>query len=370
MKICFFYDDITHTGGIERVISLLCAQFAISHKDLEIEIVSQFKSSSNLAYDFNGAKIIYLSEKNYDAKPHSLKRMFRNLGNIFNVRKHFKTHKYDVIIGEAFPNNVLLFLAGVSLKNVVAAEHVYYGYYGSLLQKIRLHIYKKCRKVVVLTSKDKACYDKYLSSDHTRLIPNPIVLSEKFISPLENKKAIAIGRIQYQKGFDILVDVFKEVHKKYPDWKVDIYGDGNLRPELERQISDARLTGVVNLMGRTKEIYQKIREASFFILSSRFEGFSMVIAEAQSQGVPAVSFDCPNGPSDLIDNGINGILVKNQDKEALYNGICYMIEHPEERKAMGGKSLESVDKYSSVVICDMWKDLFKEILGQNSRLHG
>ena len=281
MKLCFFYDDITHTGGIERVISLLCTQFRVSYPELDIEIVSQFRSSKNLAYDFPGAKITYLSEKNYDAKPHSPQRMFRILGNVLNVRKHFKKNKYDVIVGQAFPNTILLYLAGASLKNVVAAEHVYYGYYGNLLKKLRLYIYKKCRKVVVLTSKDKECYDKFFPSEHTSVIPNPVVLTETYTSPLDSKTIVAIGRIQYQKGFDILVDVFKRVHEKYPDWIVKIYGDGNLRAELEQQILNSGLNGVVNLMGRSNEIYKKLREAAFFVLSSRFEGFSMVLVEAQ-----------------------------------------------------------------------------------------
>lgn len=363
MKICFFYDDITHTGGIERVISLLCTQFAINHQDLEIEIVSQFRSSKTLAYDFAGAMITYLSENDYDAKPHSLKRMIRILSNVFKVRKFFKQNKYDLIIGEAYPNNILLFLAGVDLSNVIAAEHVYYDYYGNFLKKLRLFIYKKCCKIAVLTSKDKKSYDKYLPAEHTIVIPNPVVLSEKFASPLDSKIAIAVGRIQYQKGFDTLVDVFKKVHAKHPEWLLRIYGDGNLRSELEQQISDAGLNGIVNLMGISNEIHKELREAAFFILSSRFEGFPMVLVEAQSQGLPAVSFDCPNGPSDLINNGVNGILVENQNKDALYEGICYMIEHPEERKSMGKKALENVDQYSVVTICDTWKKLFDEVVG-------
>lgn len=362
MKLCFFYDDITHTGGIERVISLLCTQFVANHKDLEIEIVSQFRSSKTLAYDFAGTKITYLSENDYDAKPHSLKRMIRILGNVLKVRKYFKQNKYDLIIGEAYPNNILLYLAGVDLSNVIAAEHVYYDYYGKFLKKIRLFIYKKCCKIAVLTSKDKVCYDRYLPSDHTIVIPNPVVLSEKFESQLDSNIAISVGRIQYQKGFDTLVDIFKRVHKKHPDWKVRIYGDGNLRAELEQRISDAELNGVVNLMGQSNEIYKKLREAAFYIMPSRFEGFPMVLIEAQSQGLPIVSFDCPNGPSDIIDNGVNGILVENQNATALYDAICYMIEHPEDRKVMGKNALENVDQYSVIVICDAWKKLFNEIV--------
>ena len=155
--------------------------------------------------------------------------------------------------------------------------------------------------------------------------------------------------------------MFKRVHKKHPDWTVNIYGDGNLRLELEKQISEAGLNGVINLMGRSNEIYKKLRDASFYIMSSRFEGFPMVLIEAQSQGLPVVSFDCPNGPSDIINNGVNGILVKDQNKDALYDGICYMIEHPDERKAMDKKALENVNQYSTVVICNMWQRLFDEI---------
>lgn len=358
MKLCFFIDDITHTGGIERVISLLCDEFAVNHNELDIEIVSQFRSSKTLAYKFPGATITYLSEKDYDAKPHSFQRMFRILGNVFNVRKHFKQNSYDVIVGQSYPNNILLFLGGVPMKNVIAAEHVYYDYYGPVLKKLRLFIYKRCRKVVVLTSKDKACYDKYLRADHTCVIPNPVVLSDIFQSPLESKTAIAVGRIQYQKGFDTLVDVFKRVHAKHPDWKVDIYGDGNLRDQLEKQISEANLNGIVNLMGRSNQIYYKLREASFYIMSSRFEGFPMVLIEAQSQGLPIVSFDCPNGPADIIDSYANGILVEDQNKEQLFEGICYMIENPKERRAMGQKALQNVGQYSVSVICKKWMNLF------------
>ena len=96
-------------------------------------------------------------------------------------------------------------------------------------------------------------------------------------------------------------------------------------------------------------------------MSSRFEGFPMVLIEAQSQGLPIVSFDCPNGASDIINKGVNGILVEDQNKDALYDGICYMIEHPDERKAMGKKALENVNQYSTVVICNMWRKLFDEI---------
>lgn len=358
MKLCFFIDDITHTGGIERVISNLVQQFRIDRPELEIDIVSQFKSGNRLWYDFEGCNIIYLSDKNYDAKPHSIQRIVTMLGNINNVRHYFKTHNYDVIIGQSFPNLFNLFVAGVNMRRVFAAEHVYYGYYGKLLRALRLFIYKRCRKVIVLTRQDKECYDKHFDGEHTVLIPNPVVVPAYYYSALDNKQAIAIGRIQYQKGFDTLVDVFSIVHQVHPDWTVNIYGDGNYKDEIAAYIKDKGMEGIVVLKGRTDDVPAVMRDASFYILSSRFEGFGMVIAEAMCQGLPVVSFDCPTGPSDIVITNKNGILVKNQDKNALAEAICYMIEHEEERKLMGRNAVETAKKFSGRSIADMWYKLF------------
>ena len=358
MKICFFIDDITHTGGIERVTSNLVSQFSKDRKDIDIEIVSQFKSGAKLWYPFDGCTIKFLSEKNYDAKPHSLERMSKMFSNVFVVKRFFKSNNYDVIIGQSFPNVFVLYLAGVDMSKVIAAEHVYYNYYSTLIKMIRLHVYKKCMKVVVLTSLDKICYDKYYSSEHTVLIPNPVIVPEYYQSPLENRLIIAMGRIQYQKGFDTLVDVFSLVHKRYPDWRCYIYGDGNCRVEIDKCIKDNGLQEVIFLKGRTDNVPIAMREASMFVLSSRFEGFGMVLAEAMSQGLPAISFDCPTGPSDIVKSNYNGILVENQNKQALVEAICYMIERPEERKRMGITAIHTAKKFAGDSIAKMWYQVF------------
>ena len=357
MKLCFFIDDITHTGGIERVTSNLVLQFSKDKKGLDIEIVSQFRSSENPWYPFD-CKINYLSEKNYDAKPHSLSRIRTMLGNINAVRKYFKNNHYDVIIAQSFPNVFALFIAGVDMSKVIAVEHVYYGYYNTMLKNLRLFIYKRCKKVAVLTSVDKDCYDRHFNSNHTVLIPNPVVVPEYFESDLDNKIAIAMGRIQYQKGFDTLVDVFAMVHKKHPNWKVYIYGDGNFRDDIDRHIKECGMENTVILKGRTDDVPSAMREASFFVLSSRFEGFGMVIAEAMSQGLPVVSFDCPTGPSDMVRSDINGILVKNQDKQALADAICYMIENTEKRKEMGNNAVNTAKEFAGDIIAKKWYSVF------------
>lgn len=354
MKLCFFIDDITHTGGIERVTSNLVFQFSNDRKNIDIDIVSQFKSSEETWYPFKECTIKYLSKKKYDAKPHSISRFAIMLGNINLVRKYFNRYSYDIIIAQSLPNVFVLFVAGVDMNKVIAAEHVYYDYYGSFTKKLRLFIYKQCKNVVVLTSADKECYDRHLAAHKCVLIPNPVIVPEYYHSLLKNNIAIAMGRIQYQKGFDILVDIAVIVHSKHQDWKIYIYGDGNYREYIERHIKECGMENVVILKGRTENVPMAMREASFFILSSRFEGFGMVIAEAMSQGLPVVSFDCPTGPSDLVKSNVNGILVENQNKQALANAICYMIEHPNERRKMGEKAIETAKQFSGDIIAKKW----------------
>lgn len=362
MKICFLVADISHTGGIERVTSNLASLLLQEKQDIEIDIVSQFRSSNKLWYSFNGCNIHYLNTRNYDAKPHSLKRLLRMLSNYIRIRRFFLNHHYDVIISQSMLNTLLLYLSGIKLNNVLAVEHVKYDYYNDILKKIRLHVYRQVAKVVVLTKADKNEYDKSLPQEQTVIIPNPVIVPEYFQSRLENKQAIAVGRIQHQKGFDTLTDVFAIVHKKHPDWIVNIYGDGNDREKIEKYIRQRGLESIVILKGRTTDIFSAMREASFFILSSRFEGFGMVIAEAMTQGLPAVSFDCPTGPSDIIQTSINGILVENQNIQAMADAICYMIENPDERMRMGKNAMQMVKKFSGDTIVKKWLNLFNNIL--------
>ena len=124
---------------------------------------------------------------------------------------------------------------------------------------------------------------------------------------------IAAGRLTWQKGFDLLIDAFVPIAAKHPDWKLRIYGDGVRRAKLKRRIIRQGVYNNVFLMGATQRLGEMMSRASVFALSSRYEGFGMVIVEAMSKGLPAVSTDCPRGPSEIIDDGRDGILVPNED---------------------------------------------------------
>lgn len=362
MKICFFVSDITKIGGIERVISTLVTQL-IKYEDLNIEIVSMFKGRGKPNYEFpDKLQIIYLNNKPHEGKPHSIKRLAIMLSSIASVKAFFSKSKYDFVLAQSFPIAMVLYVCGYSSNKIIAVEHVYAGYYGSVAQKIRKYIYSRIKKVVVLTTDDKCFFDKQLPNELTYVIPNPVRKIKFINASLENKKVISVGRLEYQKGYDNLIICFNEIHKKYPDWKLDIWGDGSLRNELQSSIDRVGLNGIITLCGHSNDIDSKLNDASIFVLSSRFEGFPMVLVEAMSHGIPCISFNCPNGPSDIIKNGENGIIVENQNLSELVIAIESLIENENERKRLGNNAPNSVQHFSEEIIAQKWYKLLKSII--------
>lgn len=215
----------------------------------------------------------------------------------------------------------------------------------------------KLDRLVVLTNEDAEAWKGIV---RTEIIPNFSPLSSDCLpSGVERKRAIAVGRIEEQKGFDLLVDAWAIVSKAHPDWTIDIYGNGTLRGQIEEQINKNGLKGIVNILPPTKEIKKEYENSDFFVLSSRFEGFGLVVVEAMACGTPCVSFDCPNGPRDIINDKVDGLLVANGNVKALAEGICYMIEHPEERVSMGKAAKKNVKRYSIDSVMQRWDEFFK-----------
>ena len=205
---------------------------------------------------------------------------------------------------------------------------------------------------IVLSDEDKKNWKEL---DNVIVIPNPlppVTISQT--STTENKKVIAVGRYVYQKGFDLLVEAWETVAEKHPDWHLYIYGRGD--KNNYKVVSNCHFEDAV------ENINDKYAESSIFVLSSRFEGFGMVIIEAMKCGVPAVSFACPCGPKDIITDGQDGFLVENGNTQQLAERICYLIEHDEERKVMGKNAVETAKKYDINEIGKRWSSLFNSIL--------
>lgn len=245
-------------------------------------------------------------------------------------------------------------LKGADFANFSLFKIAAYFYDRYMLRQI-----KKFNVLVTLTEQDKK---KWQNIIHTVTIPNVLTFFPTKVAGLTDKCLISAGRYDAQKGYDFLIRAWSSVVAKHPDWQMHIYGSGPLKDFLMKMAEEYGVTSSFILNPPTPEIYDKYLEHSIYVMSSRFEGFGLVLIEAMSCGLPCISFDCPSGPSEIIRNGEDGLLVENGNIEKLSEAICRLIENEQERKQMGIKARKNSLRFSKDRIMGDWDALFKDLL--------
>ena len=218
---------------------------------------------------------------------------------------------------------------------------------------------KQLERMIVLTEKDCKAWTEL---DNVIAIPNPLPFTPKTVSPLTEKRVIAVGRYYQEKGFDLLLESWAKIYKTHPEWRLEIYGDGDkvmyeeIRDKLGIPVSSCKLNG------RTNTIEQEYVNSSIFVCSSRFEGFGMVLVEAMACGLGVVSFDCPWGPSSILANGEDGILVENGNTNSLAEAIKSLMDHPDKLNTMAQKAIVNVKRFQMDKIAYQWKELLESLV--------
>ena len=218
-------------------------------------------------------------------------------------------------------------------------------------------------KFIVLT---KGNVQEWKSLKNLKIIPNPLSFFPNQSSRLQNKKVIAVGKQGYQKGYDLLLHSWKLVYEKHPDWALEIYGTIAAEYKLQELAYELGIGNIVHFYPPVKDIQTKYLDASIYAMSSRFEGFGMVLIEAMACGLPCVSFDCPHGPADIITHGEDGILVSKGDLNELTKGLIDLIEKKALRQEMGAKAKENVKRYLPEHIMPIWDHLFQQLVHARS----
>lgn len=222
----------------------------------------------------------------------------------------------------------------------------------SLLSHLR-----QLEKLVVLTERDREAWTEL---DNVVAIPDALPFTPSSVSTLTAKRVLAIARYSHEKGIDMLLQAWTEAEKRVAGWWLDVYGDGDRSP-YEQQMAALGIEHC-RLHGRTDNVEREYLDSSIFVLSSRFEGFGMVIIEAMACGLPVVAFDCPWGPQSIIKNGEDGLLVENGDIHALAEGMVRLMSDEGLCRAMSASGLKNVRRFGIERIADQWRQLFEEIV--------
>ncbi len=215
---------------------------------------------------------------------------------------------------------------------------------------------KQLDRFVVLTEEDKFAWPEL---QNICVIPDPLSFVPSQQSMLTEKRVIAVGRYVYQKGFDLLLQVWAKIEKHFPDWELAIFGDGNREPYI-RQMEELSIdSSRCHLNGPTADIQQEYVSSSIFAFSSRFEGFGMVLIEAMACGLPVVSFACPCGPRDIVQDGEDGVLVENGNVEAFASSLSHLMQNHHLCQSMGKAGQSNVQRFYLEHIATRWKDIFE-----------
>lgn len=364
MKLLYITNGVNGSGGLERVLSVKASYFS-KNRDYEVHIAGLNNGTENLFYNFD--KKIKFHSISIGGYP--IKYVYQY---IIGFRRLVNEIKPDIILvcDDGLKAFFLPLLLGKS-RPIIYERHVSKNIElkgnASFIDRIIFKIKAKTMDVlsntfdafVVLTNDNVS---EWKSTSEIHIISNPLSFYPEKSSTLLEKRVIAVGKQSYQKGFDLLLKSWEKVHSKFPDWQLEIYGKKDENIGLEKLASDLAIKNSINFFSPQKDILNKYLQSSIYVLSSRFEGFGMVLIEAMACGIPCVSFDCPCGPKDIIKDNEDGFLVEAENISQFAEKIILLIEDKEKRLQMGKNAKENVKRYLPQNIIEKWENLFTNLL--------
>lgn len=335
MKLIFVIASLEGFGGTNRVATLLANALSLNH---DITILSRHNNKNT-----------YL----LNSLVKDIKFKGSNLSFIYQCKKYISLDAPDIVIVHTMSKlTPALLISSINSKHIWSIEHISYDFHSFLYKQLRKKLYKKLDKIITLTKNDALNYKSFHSD--VVVMANPTSLPLKIDTVIGSSKTIiSIGRLTYQKGFDFLIEAWAAIEQRHSDWSLHIYGEGEDEYKLMKMIAESNLNNIV-LKGSINDVQAVYDDAAFYVMSSRYEGLPLVLIEAQSRGLPIVSFDCPSGPSEIIHHDIDGILVENSNAPALATAMTKIITSAQLRQAMSSQALKSARTYHIDKVVEKW----------------
>ena len=342
-------------GGAERVASILANGLS---KRYEVSVM--YYNRKEAAYHFNEeVRLIDCSStkslKSDIPGVYRIRSILRTMNRVRKINEFVRKEKTDVVISLLISPNFYNGLSRVKALRI-CSERNDPSRNTKKYQKRGLFAYRHCDHVVFQSREVMEQFPKDIQ-EKSYLIPNPVQVDTR-VSEIRKKKIVSIGRLVSQKRFDILIRAFKDFHETHPDHHLHIYGKGELKKDLKELTRQLNISDSVHFEGFHEDIHEEIRDAECFVLSSDYEGMSNALLEAMAMGHACISTDCA-GSTDLIEDGVNGILVKRGDISALSKAMTMISDDPELRERLGKKAMESMEDLSPERIVREWEKIWK-----------
>lgn len=378
MKIAYIYSTMAKTGGTERMITEK-VNYLSEHFGYDVTIITCFQLA-NERNRFGLSKKIkqinleipYFSQYEYKYPKRlwvkwKLNRLLKK-----SINHAVKQVNPDILIGVSrFMANYICSIECKAKKIIECHETKYNTKYDasekhSIFVRMYMNIHRyfyfrvierKANIVVTLTEKDKQLWKR---ARHIEVIPNFSTMKISNLTDCTSKRVIAVGRLAWEKGFGRLIEAWRIVSFRHPDWHLDIFGEGRMHDTL---IALIKLYNAQNItiQKNSTNISHEYANSSICVVSSYFEGFSLVLLEAMKHGLPCIAFNCPFGPEHIIDDAREGFIVENGDIRLFAERICRLIEDEELRKHFSKNAIERAKFFDTEVIMNRWKTLFEEL---------
>ena len=382
MRLLYIIGNIINKAGVERImtqkinylidagndISLLTTDqnnqplsFPISPKVNYIAVNAPIPSRTDYSF-FKWLLLFYKARSIFSKK---LSRVIKENSPDIIICTTYSFDVLDLILKLCNKNHVKLVIEShIQLTNVFMESKLAYSsllkLYGKFHDKHILHYIKKAAMLVCLTNKDMQSW-KLLHVNNVCVIPNMITINPPKTIDYSSKRVIAVGRYSHQKGFDMLIKAWGELSKKHFDWHLYIFGNED-RTAYEGMVKEEKCQDTCHCMPVTEDIASEYGKSSIFVMSSRYEGMPLVLIEAMSSGLACISFNCPHGPSDIINNGIDGFLAKNGDINDLVVKMDHLMSDESIRSKIGITAKNNIERYSPYAVMQQNISLYNSIL--------
>jgi glycosyltransferase involved in cell wall biosynthesis len=358
-KICFVLKDVNLIGGAER--STLNVADAL--KDVyEVHLITLHLSEGRTLEELPDSICVHVIDEHPFTRIRNTYRICRK-----EYRKILCQENFDDVILETTYVNFLGCIMGIGLHvpTIVcdhgAIESQLNDYSITFLRRIAA---KMAYKIVVLTDSSMRAYQTIFHTPKKKLVKignwiSPDLLEKQREYHAESRRIITAGRFTKEKCFQTIVPIAQRVFKECPGWQWDIYGKGEEFPLVEKQIKEAGLEDSIHLMGERQDLSEIYPAYAFYVLTSDREGLPMVLLEAKAIGLPIISYDVITGPSEIVDDGVNGFLVKNQDQNAMAEKIIQLMKDPALRISFASHAHDHIQKFEKSTIVSKWRELLQ-----------